>query len=405
VNITYTYFFYGLSFFTLGISIIFYPRKGSEFRIAKALVFIALFGIFHGIHEWAEMLNIGQNPGESIALRGLCLLLLPISFSFLVTFGMKCLLRKDASILAIQTIPTGLFVLWIILTATSRQHFLMGDIWARYLLGLPGAALTGYALLKQLPELRHMKTHVGKNLSIAACMFFLYAMFAGLIVPYAGFYPASVINYTFVASTTGIPIQVFRSICAIIISYSVVSSLNLFAWETQEHLRALSLKDELTGLFNRRGFFALAEQQIKIAERQNRNLLLIVGDMDNLKNINDTLGHAEGDAAIMEIAGILRESFRQSDIIARIGGDEFAILQYENTTGNVNTIINRLQSNIVLHNERNKGEYNLSISIGISVCEPGGAYSLNELIDQADSIMYEQKKKKKAQPRNRGVRS
>jgi diguanylate cyclase (GGDEF)-like protein len=392
MNLTYTYFFYGLSFFTLGISIIFYPKKGSEFRIAKALVFIALFGIFHGLHEWAEMFNIAQDPAAGPMIRGLCLLLLPLSFSLLISFGMQSLLKTGSSTFAIQTLPAGLFVLWIILTATSRQHRLMGDIWARYLLGFPGAALTGYAFLRQLPEFLHTKKSVSRNLLIAACMFFLYAIFAGIVVPDAGFYPASVINYTLVTSKTGIPIQIFRSVCAILISYSVISILNLFEWETQEQLRALSLKDELTGLFNRRGFFALAEQQVKIEKRQNRSLLLILGDIDNLKQINDTFGHAEGDAAIKRIANILQESFRQSDVIARIGGDEFAILQIEDTAGGVNSSINRLQTNIIASNERSKCEYRLSMSIGVSVCRPGNAYSLNELIQQADAGMYQQKK-------------
>jgi diguanylate cyclase (GGDEF)-like protein len=394
MNLTYAYFFYGLSFFSLGISIIFYPKKGSEFRIAKALVFISLFGILHGIHEWAEMFNIAQGPGESIVLGRLCLLLLPLSFSLLVTFGMKSLLKKDASIFAIYTVPTGLFILWIILTATSQQHFQMGDIWARYLLGAPGAIMTGCAFLKYLPEFTHTKTHIARNILIAAGMFFLYAICAGLVVPDAGFFPASAINYTFVVLKTGIPIQVFRSICAIFISYSVISILSQFTWEMQEQLRNLSLKDELTGLFNRRGFFALAEQQIKIEERQNRVLQLIVGDMDNLKQINDTLGHAEGDAAIKEIAGILRESFRQSDVIGRIGGDEFAILQIEVTPGNADDIISRLQNNIVLHNKNRKSGYNLSMSIGISVREPGSSSSINELLRHADHIMYQQKEKK-----------
>jgi diguanylate cyclase (GGDEF)-like protein len=170
--------------------------------------------------------------------------------------------------------------------------------------------------------------------------------------------------------------------------------LSLFAWETQERLRSLSLKDELTGLLNRRGFFALAEQQVKIAKRQNRTMLLLIGDMDNLKQINDTLGHSEGDAAIIESAAILRESFRQSDIIARIGGDEFAILQVENLAGNVKAPVDRLQHNIALRNEQAKRKYHLSMSIGTSLYDPCGEHSINELIKQADDIMYEQKKRK-----------
>jgi hypothetical protein len=267
---TYIYFFCGLSFFTLGISFIFYPKKGSEFRIAKTLVFMALFGIFHGIQEWAEMFSLMHNPAESIALKVLCLVLSPLSHFFLATFGIKSLLRDDASLLAIQAIPAGLFVLWFILTAFANQHSLMGNIWARYLLGIPATVLTGYALLKQSAAFRQMKAHISRNLSMAAFMFFLYGILTGLVVPGAGFFPASVINNTLITGATGIPVQVFRTVCAIVITYNMISILSVFAWETQEHLRSLSLKDELTGLLNRRGFFAMAEQQINMKSLLSR---------------------------------------------------------------------------------------------------------------------------------------
>jgi len=341
------------------------------------------------------MFSLMHSPAESIVLKVLCLVLLPLSYYFLATFGIKNILRDDASLLAIQAIPVGLFVLWFILTASANQCSLMGNIWARYLLGIPATVLTGCALLKQSAAFSQMKAYISRDFSTAAFLFFLYGILTGLVVPDAGFFPASFINYSFVAGATGIQVQVFRTVCAIVITYNMISILSVFAWETQERLRRLSLKDELTGLLNRRGFFALAEQQIAIAKRQSRKMLLIVGDMDNLKQINDTLGHAEGDAAIIEIAAILRESFRQSDIIARIGGDEFAILPVENMAGNLTAPIHRLQNKMALHNDRGKNGYCLSLSVGTSIYDPGGNYSISELIKQADDIMYEQKKIKK----------
>jgi diguanylate cyclase (GGDEF)-like protein len=389
---TYIYFLYGLSFFTLGISVIFFPRKGSEFRIAKTIIFIALFGIFHGLHEWAEMFGLMQNLAGVAALKPFDFLLLPASFYFLVVFGMKSILREDAPWWAVHAVPACLFVLWIILTASAERHVLMGAVWARYLLCVPGTVLTGYALLRQLPEMRQVNAYVYRNVAVATGMFLIYGIFAGLVVPNAGFFPASVINDSFVAKTTGIPIQIFRTVCAVAISYNVISILNLFARETLERLRSLSLKDELTGLLNRRGFFTLAEQQIKIAKRKKYNMLLLIGDMDNLKQINDNLGHAEGDAAIIETADILRKSFRESDIIARIGGDEFSILHVENFGGNPTASADRLQNNFALYNEQGKKKFRLSMSVGTALCDAAGAYSINELIKQADDIMYQQKR-------------
>jgi len=392
----YIYFFYGLSFFTLGISVVFYPRKGSEFVIAKNLIYIALFGIAHGMYEWAEMFAVSFDSAEIRALNAFGLVLLPLSYFFLILFGIKSLVRDDAPLPAIQMVPAGLLILWIIMTVANTQHLLMGNIWARYLLGLPGTVLTACALFKQLPVLWKVKIAVDVNVRAAAWAFLLYGVFSGMIVPDAGFFPASVINYSLVAGLTGIPIQVFRTVCAVIIAYNIISMLSLFVWESREKLHILSIQDELTGLLNRRGFFTLVEQQIKIAKRQKCNLMLFIVDVDDLKKINDSMGHEEGDTAIIEIAAILRESFRESDIVGRIGGDEFAILHIDGPDCNLKAPADRLQTNIARHNDQaRQRKYRLSMSIGMAWCASDADYSINDLMGQADGVMYEQKRNKK----------
>jgi diguanylate cyclase (GGDEF)-like protein len=121
----------------------------------------------------------------------------------------------------------------------------------------------------------------------------------------------------------------------------------------EEQLRLLSLTDDLTGLYNRRGFLALAQQQTRVARRDQKPMLVISADLDGLKDINDTFGHQQGDAAIAETAHILRESFRKSDVIARIGGDEFAVLltagEAEFDRGRLGA---RLQRVVDRHNKR-----------------------------------------------------
>lgn len=99
--------------------------------------------------------------------------------------------------------------------------------------------------------------------------------------------------------------------------------------QMREELKRLSLNDVLTGLYNRRGFITLAEQQLKIAKDMAKNPILLFIDLDNMKLINDTLGHPEGDRALVEVSDVLRKTFRESDIIGRIGGDEFAVLAIE----------------------------------------------------------------------------
>ncbi|HEY0971402.1 MAG TPA: two-component regulator propeller domain-containing protein [Gemmatimonadales bacterium] len=94
----------------------------------------------------------------------------------------------------------------------------------------------------------------------------------------------------------------------------------------EEVLRTMSLRDDLTGLYNRRGLLTLAEQQVRVASRDRRGFVLLFADLDGLKGINDTHGHAAGDRAITDAAALLRETFREADIIARLGGDEFVVL-------------------------------------------------------------------------------
>jgi predicted signal transduction protein with EAL and GGDEF domain len=97
----------------------------------------------------------------------------------------------------------------------------------------------------------------------------------------------------------------------------------------QASLADLALSDELTGLYNRRGFMALAERQLKLGRRSGRGMLFILVDVDGLKQINDSLGHSQGDSALRRTAEVLRKTFRNSDVIARMGGDEFAVLAIE----------------------------------------------------------------------------
>ena len=163
-----------------------------------------------------------------------------------------------------------------------------------------------------------------------------------------------------------------------------------------EELRAMSLVDELTGLYNRRGFMALAQQQLKTANRVKKGIFLLFTDLDNMKWINDTLGHREGDQALIEIAQALKETFRESDVIARVGGDEFAVLLLIDTPEvGSEVFINRLHQNINTHNAKRNLHYQLSASMGIARYDPKHPYRIDELVAEADKLMYEQKRKKK----------
>jgi diguanylate cyclase (GGDEF)-like protein/PAS domain S-box-containing protein len=162
----------------------------------------------------------------------------------------------------------------------------------------------------------------------------------------------------------------------------------------EERLLTISISDELTGLYNRRGFITLSEQQLKIAERTKKDMLLFFADLDKMKLINDTLGHQEGDKALIDISTILKEVFRESDIIGRIGGDEFAVLAIDTTDETRDVLVNRLHNTLDDYNRPEGRNYQLSLSIGIAHYNPETPLNLDELMAQADELMYEEKRKK-----------
>jgi diguanylate cyclase (GGDEF)-like protein len=155
-------------------------------------------------------------------------------------------------------------------------------------------------------------------------------------------------------------------------------------------LRNLALTDDLTCLYNRRGFFAAATQQLKLALRKGTGMLLLFCDVDNLKEINDTYGHREGDLALVRTADALEAAFRDSDILARLGGDEFAVLALEASAEDQAMLLHRLEK-ILKKSNVNETRYELSLSIGAARFDPQNALSLGELMEHADRDMYEQK--------------
>jgi diguanylate cyclase (GGDEF)-like protein len=164
-----------------------------------------------------------------------------------------------------------------------------------------------------------------------------------------------------------------------------------FAHRKLGELRAMSLIDELTGLNNRRGFLFLAQQHMKIANRTKRGMLVLYADLDRMKEINDRLGHREGDQALIDTAAVLKESFREADIIARIGGDEFAVIAIEAGKDSAEILEARLRDNFDARNARGDRRYTLAISVGIARYDPDSPCSLDELLARADASMYEQK--------------
>jgi signal transduction histidine kinase/ActR/RegA family two-component response regulator len=235
------YFLYGLAFFLLGFLLFLYPKKDSTFHLAKNLWLIAAFGIFHGLNEWIDMFLLIHETAEPIYLKSAQLILIPLSFGFLLLFGTKTIATYTRNPAPFRVIPFALGSLWILLTLFSRNQILMGDLWARYIIAVPATFLSAYALFLEEEALKNLDFKgLTKNLILAAGAFVFYGIFAGLVGPAANVFPASLINTAVFPDLVGVPVQIFRTICAVIITYALIRVLNIFALETRELVRSAS---------------------------------------------------------------------------------------------------------------------------------------------------------------------
>ena len=181
---------------------------------------------------------------------------------------------------------------------------------------------------------------------------------------------------------------------AVLKSGNEITGTRSYMWDIsmqkdiEKKLRILTLNDQLTGLYNRRGFNTLTIQQMKFADRMKKGLCILYADLDNLKWINDNFGHREGDEAIRSVAKIFRNTFRDSDIIARVGGDEFAVCVTGAEKEDLPLIKARLQKTVKEYNKLHSTQFDISISIGTAYYDPENPLNIDELLTEADARMY-----------------
>lgn len=161
--------------------------------------------------------------------------------------------------------------------------------------------------------------------------------------------------------------------------------------EAMNQLQAIALVDELTGLRNRRGFITLGEQALRVADRTRIPLALVFIDVNGMKTINDGLGHQEGDRALRDVADVLRLTFRDADIVARVGGDEFCALLQIAPRSSIDAPVERVHENLLEFQRARERPYRLTISVGAHLYDPEKPCSLHELMEQADRLMYREK--------------
>ncbi len=177
---------------------------------------------------------------------------------------------------------------------------------------------------------------------------------------------------------------------------SLLRSLR-YAIERRQLQAALSemSRDDLTGLYNYRSFRLLGQQQLQLACRSQSGLLFLFADLDNLKTINDGFGHLAGNQALVRAATVLRRSFRASDILARVGGDEFAALAVNTGGDDAGGVAQRLREEVTACNREARTPWPFSMSMGVACFEPARPSSLEELMSRADQAMYAEKRVQK----------
>jgi diguanylate cyclase (GGDEF)-like protein len=187
---------------------------------------------------------------------------------------------------------------------------------------------------------------------------------------------------------------------AILASLAAIVSLALLlflAWRINSmevEIHDLSLRDELTGLYNRRGFYLFAEQALRLAHRSNLPFSLLYIDLDNLKQINDSLGHTTGSTFLSEIGEILQATLRETDVLGRIGGDEFAVAG-QFSPESIAFVAQRLEESSVQRNAETARRLPLSFSVGFVTTDEDWHESLDDLLTRADQAMYREKRRKK----------
>jgi diguanylate cyclase (GGDEF)-like protein len=162
----------------------------------------------------------------------------------------------------------------------------------------------------------------------------------------------------------------------------------------EKTLRRASLTDDLTGLYNRRGFMAIAEQQLRMARRTGTDTVIMYVDMDGFKLLNDEHGHAVGDRALQLVGRLLRDTVRDSDVVARLGGDEFTILACEAEGGGARSIQRRIEARLARVNASGKFPAALQLTLGYTRVRPTDSAGVSELLARADELLYARKRRR-----------
>lgn len=468
---------------------------------------IGTFGILHGINEWIDMFILVEQAKTPL-VEVVNFLILPLSYLFLLYFGLISIAeRKKYSLTAIKIVITLLIVIFLLLSFQDSDLYLAGNVWARYIFGIPGIFLTAYILFVQ-KDSEGINTIVSAKvyLLILSFSFFSYGIFAGIIVPDAPIFMASIVNYSLFEEYIGVPVQTFRALSAFISAFAAIALFKLLRYQIEtnmiklssalehsgdsivitdkggvieyvnpafelqtgftkkeaigkkpnivksdthsidfyhelwitvlsgnifrgylinkkkngelyneykaiapiidnngnissfvstgkdvtermlleEKLEKLAATDKLTNIPNRLKFDEVLRYSVDRAKRYKVSLSVVLFDIDFFKKVNDTYGHLCGDIVLKMIAKIGKDAIRESDLIARWGGEEFIILLPDIQDSEAYVLAERLRHSIESYIFEEVGQ--VTVSFGVTKFTEND--SSESFINRADNALY-----------------
>lgn len=280
MNLTLIYLMYGLTYFTMGTVVLVKIIPLIDDRLARIFGWLVAFGFVHAFHEWIEMFQILGYTASILTVVDT--LMVALSFAVLLQFGLEFInIKKDLSA-SIRIIPTILFVLWLVyyLKALSYEDGMkLAEIGSRYSLGFLGTFLTAYALIRQRKSIAK-DPYISKNLLFAGIFFGLYGIFT-IVVPDSDFFPASIFNYSWFTGLMGVPVQIFRMLCALVITGFIVRSLDVF--NVLEKKKLAGQVKEITGALEE------SEEEFRSLVENSPNIIIIASPQGTIRFINRTV--------------------------------------------------------------------------------------------------------------------
>lgn len=408
-KLIFIYFLYGLAFFVLGTVAIVEGRRQSQLQLVKALPFLGGFGILHAFNEWSQLFQTIPPTYLGLASHDSTVIFQSFSviasFVSLFVFGLILFKRHYNYKLAIYFF-NGLIILYFvgliyaIFSFNFELKIAYALIMSRYFIAIPSSLLAGLGMWQESRIIKEMNVaDITKSFKIVGVGFFTYGMFS-LFPKAAPFFPANFLNSDIFFALVGIPIQFFRALVALIITIYSLKSLSVFEYEHRKNLHnristleVLSSFDEVSGLYNHRYFQKAIKdlEQFSLKEKRSFSLLLI--DIDYFKEYNDSYGHPEGDRLLNEVGRIIKSLIRSSDIVARYGGDELAVILQNTYLEEAYEVAEKIRRDVASHCFAGSTKKKITLSVGVANF-PQCADTKNELIQVADTALYKAKEQR-----------